>query len=103
MATSDTNHGNLLLQLLLQICEDFFANAGPATHHEVDILLRTHGVTGGRGWLIDMLGLTRLRLQNPTPTTSRAPTTTSDLCKISRTQLCTPTSTPTAPTMASCR
>ncbi|MEW2386485.1 hypothetical protein AB0873_31145 [Micromonospora sp. NPDC047707] len=64
-ATNDTNQGDLL-PLLLQICEDFLANTGPATHHEVDILLRTRGITGGPGWLIDMLGLTRLRLQNTT-------------------------------------
>ncbi|MEU0156473.1 hypothetical protein [Micromonospora fulviviridis] len=64
-ATSDTNHGDLL-QLLLQICEDFLANTGPATHHEIDILLRARGITGGPGWLIDMLGLTRLRLQDTT-------------------------------------
>ncbi|MEU1604025.1 MULTISPECIES: hypothetical protein [Micromonospora] len=63
--TSDTHHSDLL-QLLLQICEDFLANTGPATRHEVDTLLRTHGITGGPGWLIDMLGLTRLRLQNAT-------------------------------------
>ncbi|MEW2444773.1 hypothetical protein [Micromonospora marina] len=61
-----TNHGDQLLQLLLQICEDFLANTGPATRHEVDTLLRTRGITGGPGWLIDMLGLTRLRLQNAT-------------------------------------
>jgi hypothetical protein len=63
--TSDTHHGDLL-QLLLQICEDFLANAAPATHHEVDTLLRARGITGGPGWLIDMLGLTRLRLQDAT-------------------------------------
>ncbi|AXH91501.1 hypothetical protein ACIBSS_33020 [Micromonospora aurantiaca] len=63
--TSNTNHRDLL-QLLLQICEDFLANTGPATHHEVDIHLRARGITGGPGWLIDMLGLTRLRLQNTT-------------------------------------
>ncbi|MDG4768635.1 hypothetical protein O7632_31785 [Solwaraspora sp. WMMD406] len=63
--TTDTNHGDLL-QLLLQICEDFLANTGPATHHEVDILLRARGITGGPGWLIDMLALTRLRLQKAT-------------------------------------
>jgi hypothetical protein len=63
--TSDTNHGDLL-QLLLQICQDFLAHTTPATHHEVDILLRARGITGGPGWLIDMLGLTRLRLQDAT-------------------------------------
>ncbi len=47
-ATSDTNHGDLL-PLLLEICEDFLAHTGPATHHEVDTLLRTRGITGGPG------------------------------------------------------
>ena len=64
-ATGETNPDELL-QLLLEICEDFFAHTGPASHHEVDILLRARGITGGPSWLIDMLGLTRLRLQNPT-------------------------------------
>lgn len=64
-ATSDTNHGDLL-QLLLQICEDFLARTTAATHHEVDTLLHARGITGGPGWLIDMLGLTRLRLQDTT-------------------------------------
>lgn len=40
--------------------------SGRPTHHKVVILLRTRGITGGPGWLIDMLGLTRLRLQNTT-------------------------------------
>lgn len=64
-ATNGTNHGHLL-PLLLEICEDFLANAAPATHHEVDILLRGRGITGGPGWLIDMLGLIRLHPQNTT-------------------------------------
>ncbi|MGC4856489.1 hypothetical protein ACLQ24_24720 [Micromonospora sp. DT4] len=63
--TNDNNHGDLLPHLL-QICEDFLAHSGPATHHEVDTLLRARGITGGPGWLIDMLGLTRLRLQAAT-------------------------------------
>jgi hypothetical protein len=52
-----------LLPLLLGICEDFFANAGPAIHHEVDGLLQARHITGGPGWLIDMLALTRQRLE----------------------------------------
>ncbi|MEV0431559.1 hypothetical protein [Micromonospora sp. NPDC050495] len=69
----DTNHGDQLLQLLLQICEDFLARAPAATHHEVDTLLRARGITGGPGWLIDMLGLTRLRLQNATHRDEQGP------------------------------
>ncbi|MDG4750862.1 hypothetical protein O7630_33115 [Micromonospora sp. WMMD718] len=65
-ATTNGTHHDDLPQLLLQICEDFLATTGPATHHEVDALLRARGITGGPGWLIDMLGLTRLRLQNAT-------------------------------------
>ncbi|MEV6695507.1 hypothetical protein AB0M35_28980 [Micromonospora sp. NPDC051196] len=63
--TNDTHHRDLL-PLLLEICEDFLAHTGPATHHEVDILLRARGITGGPGWLIDILGLTRLHLQDAT-------------------------------------
>jgi hypothetical protein len=55
-----------LLQLLLEICEDFLAHTSPATRREVDTLLRARGITGGPSWLIDMLGLTRLRLRNST-------------------------------------
>jgi hypothetical protein len=62
MATGDTGHDDLL-QLLLQVCEDFFAHTAPTTRDELDAVLRTYGVTGGSGWLIDMLALTRLRLQ----------------------------------------
>ncbi|MFE9958913.1 hypothetical protein [Micromonospora sp. NPDC005299] len=40
-----------------------FGSASPAVHRELDAVLRVHGVTGGPGWLIDMLALTRLRLQ----------------------------------------
>ena len=64
MTTGETHHDGLL-QLLLEICEDFLASTSPATRDEVDRFLRAHGVTGGPGWLIDMLGLTRLHLQNP--------------------------------------
>ena len=52
------------VQLLLGICEDFFHYTSLATRAEVDALLRRRGITGGPGWLIDMLGLTRLNLQN---------------------------------------
>lgn len=56
---------------LLQICEDFISHASPATRHEIDTDLRARGNSGGPGWLIDMLGLTRLRLtRKDTRTTS---------------------------------
>jgi hypothetical protein len=54
-----------LLPLLLGICEDFFTGTSPAVHHEVDSLLRARDITGGPGWLIDMLALTRRRLDSP--------------------------------------
>ncbi|GAA2530925.1 hypothetical protein [Winogradskya humida] len=57
-----------LLPLLLEICEDYFAHAGPIGHREVDALLRARDITGGPGWLIDMLALTRRRLQDGTQT-----------------------------------
>jgi len=65
MDTHGSNHD--LLSALLEICEDFFAAACPATHGELDALLRTRGITGGHGWLIDMLALTRLRLHATHP------------------------------------
>jgi hypothetical protein len=49
--------------MLLGICEDFVAGASPAVHRVLEAVLRGHHVTGGPGWLIDMLTLTRLRLQ----------------------------------------
>jgi len=52
------------LPLLLEICEDFFTTTSPAVHRELDTLLRARDITGGPGWLIDMLALTRYRLQN---------------------------------------
>ena len=63
MTTGETHHDGLL-QLLLEICEDFLASTSPATRDEVDDLLRARGITGGHDWLIDMLALTRLHLQN---------------------------------------
>jgi hypothetical protein len=63
MANGPTEHHNQLTPLLLEICEDFFAHTTPATHTEVDMLLRERGITGGPVWLIDMLSLTRLRLR----------------------------------------
>jgi hypothetical protein len=60
--------GDDLLPLLLEICEDYFAHAGPVGYREVDALLRAHDITGGPGWLIDMLALTRRRLQSGTQT-----------------------------------
>jgi hypothetical protein len=66
MTTSQAQPGHDQLPELLHICEDFFRTAGPATLAELDTILREHGITGGPGWLIDMLGLTRLRLQHDT-------------------------------------
>jgi hypothetical protein len=60
-----------LLPLLLEIREDYFAQAGPIGHHEVDTLLRSRDITGGPGWLIDMLALTRRRLQSGAQTHAR--------------------------------
>ena len=54
-----------LLPLLLKICEDFFAGAGPAVRHQVDAFMQTRNITGGPGWLIDMLALTRQSLELP--------------------------------------
>ena len=63
-----TTPGDDRLPLLLEICEDYFAHIGPNGHYEVDALLRGHDITGGPGWLIDMLALTRRRLQGGTQT-----------------------------------
>jgi hypothetical protein len=62
MLTEQPEHDQL--QLLLEICEDFFRRTSPATRSEVDLILLDHGITGGPGWLIDMLGLTRQHLQS---------------------------------------
>jgi hypothetical protein len=64
MPAGHTEHDHdQLLAHLLEICEDFLGRASHATRDEVDAYLRTRSITGGPGWLIDMLGLTRLRLQ----------------------------------------
>ena len=60
--------GDDRLPLLLEICEDYFAHIGPNGYYEVNALLRGHDITGGPGWLIDMLALTRRRLQGGTRT-----------------------------------
>lgn len=62
MATSHTH--DPLLEQLLEICEEFFGQTSAATRHELDALLRARGIYGGPCWLIDMLGLTRYRLQH---------------------------------------
>jgi len=62
MTTRETEP-NGLLPLLLEICEDFLAHMNPPARREVDTVL--HGITGGPGWLVDMLALSRLRLENP--------------------------------------
>jgi hypothetical protein len=59
-----TKHDPEQMLLLLGICENLFTRASPATRRELDTLLRQRGITGGPGWLIDMLALTRLRLQH---------------------------------------
>ena len=64
MTTGETEP-NGLLPLLLEICEDLLAHTSPRVRREVDNVLHAHDVTGGPGWLIDMLALSRLRLQNP--------------------------------------
>ena len=51
-----------LLAVVLEVCEEFFAGAGPAIHREVDVLLLARGISGGPGWLIDMLALSRVGL-----------------------------------------
>ena len=52
-----------LVPTILGICEDFFTSTGPVVHRELEAHLRARDITGGPGWLIDMLALTRLRLQ----------------------------------------
>ncbi|MEV0133037.1 hypothetical protein AB0H83_31810 [Dactylosporangium sp. NPDC050688] len=64
MSTRQLDHDQL--QLLLGICYDFFRHTGPAARSEVDARLRERDITGGPGWLIDMLGLTHQRLQDHT-------------------------------------
>lgn len=56
-------HDHLLTELL-ELCEDFLGHASPATRDELNAYLHTRGIAGGPGWLIDMLGLTRRRLQH---------------------------------------
>lgn len=64
MTTRPAGHDHDQLLELLEICEEFLGRTSPGTHNEVDTLLRERGITGGPGWLIDMLGLARLRLQH---------------------------------------
>jgi hypothetical protein len=52
-----------LLPTILEICEKFFASTSPAVRHELDTILLSHDITGGPGWLIDMLALTRRCLE----------------------------------------
>ena len=54
------------LSELLEICADYFDKADPPARAELDALLREHGITGGPGWMIDMLSFTHLRLQQRT-------------------------------------
>jgi hypothetical protein len=64
MTTGHSGHDHDQLRELLEICEDFFLHASPVTRHELEATLRARGITGGPGWLIDMLGFARLRLQH---------------------------------------
>jgi hypothetical protein len=73
MTTSRAQPGHAQLSELLHICEDFFRTTGPETRAELDATLREHGITGGPGWLIDTLGLTRLHLQRQHETTISKP------------------------------
>jgi hypothetical protein len=57
-----------LLPVLLEICEAYFAHTDPMSHRELDAILLARDITGGPGWLIDMLALTRRRLQGGTET-----------------------------------
>lgn len=66
MTTRPAGHDHDQLLELLEICEEFLGRTSPGTHNEVDTLLRERGITGGPGWLIDMLALTRRHLQAPT-------------------------------------
>jgi hypothetical protein len=72
VTTSQSTTDEHLLQLL-QICEDYFHSAGPSTHAQLDAILREHDITGGPGWLINMLGLTRLHLQHQHEATTGEP------------------------------
>jgi len=61
-----------LLPTILEICEEFFASTSPVVRHKLDTILLSRDLTGGPGWLIDMLALTRMRLPNAA---SQPPTT----------------------------
>ena len=63
---TNTANSDELLHTLLEICEEFLGHTSAATRNELDTLLLARGIYGGPGWLIDMLGLTRLRLQRTT-------------------------------------
>ena len=75
--TAGTDHEQL--RELLQICEDYFRHAGPATHADLDAVLRRHHITGGPGWLIDMLSLTLHRLQHEHAASTSEASTRNDL------------------------
>jgi hypothetical protein len=66
MTTRPVGHDHDQLLELLEICQDFITRTSPATRHELDTLLCARGITGGPGWLIDMLALTHRHLQTPT-------------------------------------
>jgi hypothetical protein len=74
--TAGTEHEQLLE--LLQICEDYFRHTDPTTHAELDTVLRRHHITGGPGWLIDMLSLTLHRLHHEHATSTGESNTRND-------------------------
>jgi hypothetical protein len=53
-----------LLPTILEVSVDCFAGTSPVARHELDTLLHSRDITGGPGWLIDTLALTRMRLPN---------------------------------------
>ncbi|MBM2623371.1 hypothetical protein JIG36_48540 [Actinoplanes sp. LDG1-06] len=51
-----------LMLTILEICEKFLASTTPTVRQELDMILHLTEITGGSGWLIRMLVLTRMRL-----------------------------------------
>lgn len=51
---------------LLELCEEFFRQASPMVHGELDQFLTEHGHSGGLGWFIDALGFTPLNRRSRT-------------------------------------
>jgi hypothetical protein len=56
---------------LLELCEQFFRQAGPIVHAELRQFLTGHGHYGGLGWFLDALGFSAFnRTAQPSITTS---------------------------------